>query len=270
VSNAGQAAGDHRVRYAGLFDAEVRAHNERFRAVAKVGRGDRVLDVGCGTGESSRDAARAAVAGRVVGVDLSAAALELARRLSAEQGLSNVTFLQADAQVHAFPPQHFDLCISRFGTMFFADPVAAFTNIGGALGSAARLVLLVWHNADRNEWFTAVHQAITDSAAPTLPAGGQHPFALADPAVTQRLLAASGFADVEFTEVNEPVYYGPDRATAFDFVLGLRSNADLLADLDPEPARNALERLHATIAAHETGTGVYFDAHAWIITARHP
>jgi SAM-dependent methyltransferase len=171
--------------------------------------------------------------------------------------------------VHPFPPQHFDLCISRFGAMFFADPIAAFTNIGRALRPGARLVLLVWQSSDPNHWFTAVRQAITaDPAAPTPPASGQHPFSLADPAVTETILAASGFTEVDFIDVHEPVYYGPDTATAYDFVLGLRGTADLLAELDAEPARHALERLHAAIAAHDTGTGVFFDSRAWIITAR--
>src|SRR5690242_15437898 len=139
-ANDGQGAGDHRVRMAGLFDAEVAPHNERFRAATGVRSGDRVLDVGCGTGQSTREAARAAVDGNVVGVDLSAPALELARRLTAAEGLRNVTYEQADVQAHPFPPAAFDLALSRFGVMFFADPVAAFTNIGRALRPGARLV----------------------------------------------------------------------------------------------------------------------------------
>lgn len=145
--NAKQAAGEHRIIHAALFDEEVRPYNERFRAAARVRPGDRVLDIGCGTGQSTREAARAAVGGSVLGVDLSAQAVELARRLSEQEGLRNVTFRQADAQVHRFPPRHFDLCISRFGTMFFADPVAAFANTGTALRPGGRLVILVWQAA---------------------------------------------------------------------------------------------------------------------------
>ncbi len=142
--------------------------------------------------------------------------LERARQLSDDQGLTNVTFVQADAQVHRFPPTRFDLCISRFGTMFFADPVAAFTNIGRALRPAARLVLLVWQERGRNEWATAIRQTLTgSSAAPR----GPDPFSLADPTVTEGILAAAGFAEVSFTDVHEPVYYGPDSAAAFDAVL---------------------------------------------------
>src|SRR3954454_24291743 len=94
------------------YDAELRLHNEHFRAAARVGSRDRVLDIGCGTGQSTREAARAAVDGSAVGVDLSARMLERARQLTDEHGLPNITYQQADAQVHPFPATHFDLCIS--------------------------------------------------------------------------------------------------------------------------------------------------------------
>jgi SAM-dependent methyltransferase len=247
------------------YDAELRLYNEHFRAAARVGSRDRVLDIGCGTGQSTREAARAAVAGSAVGVDVSAPMLERARQLSDDEGLTNVTFQQANAQVHRFPPTHFDLCISRFGTMFFADPVAALTNIGHALRPAARLVLLVWQERDRNEWATVIRQSITAASAPP---GGPNPFSLADPTVTEGILAAAGFGEVGFTDVHEPVYYGPDSATAHDAVLRLLKFNDLLADLDAAAAEQARTRLRTTLDGHETDGGVYFDSRAWIVTAR--
>jgi ubiquinone/menaquinone biosynthesis C-methylase UbiE len=105
-----------------FYDAELRRHNEVFRAAVKAGTRDRVLDIGCGSGQSSRDAARFAVEGSVLGVDVSAEMLEFARRRSADEGLRNVAFERGNAQLLAFPPAGFDLCISRFGVMFFADP----------------------------------------------------------------------------------------------------------------------------------------------------
>jgi SAM-dependent methyltransferase len=247
------------------YDAELRLHNELFRVAASVGSSDRVLDIGCGTGQSTREAARAAVAGSAVGVDVSAPMLERARQLSDDEGLANITFQHADAQVHRFPPTRFDLCISRFGTMFFADPVAAFTNIGSALRPAARLVLLVWQERDRNEWATAIRETLTGAAATP---SGPNAFSLADPTVTEDILAAAGFAEVSFTDVHEPVYYGPDSATALDAVLRLLKYGDLLADLDAAAAEQARTRLRATLDAHHTDGGVYFDSRAWIVTAR--
>jgi SAM-dependent methyltransferase len=274
-ANAEQAAqwdgpaGEHRIRHAGVFDAEAGLLNQRFRAAAGVGPGDRVLDIGCGTGQSTRDAARAAVAGSALGVDLSERMLEHARRLSAADGLRNVTFLQADAQVHRFAAEDFDLCVSRFGAMFFADPAAAFANIGRALRPGARLVLSAWQDRDRNEWSYAIRESLTAGMAVPVPAlAGPHPFTLADPAATRAILASAGFTDISFADVREPVYYGPDSAVAYDVVLGLRSTRDLLASLDAAAAGHPLRRLRATLTAHDTGNGVFFGARSWIITAR--
>ncbi|TNC28672.1 class I SAM-dependent methyltransferase [Amycolatopsis alkalitolerans] len=249
----------------GLFDydAEVAPHNRRFREVAAVGAQDRVLDVGCGTGQSTREAARAAAAGSVLGVDLSAPALEQARRLTEDEGLGNVAYLRADAAAHEFAQAHFDLCLSRFGTMFFPDPVAAFTNLAHALRPAARLVLLVWQDRERNEWATAVDEAITRTPPPPRP--GEDPFALADPATTERILTTAGFTDVAFTDVHEPVYYGPDAAVAYDMVLSLRRPQQLLAHADA--GDEARRRLRALLGARERGEGVYFDSRAWLVTA---
>jgi SAM-dependent methyltransferase len=272
-ANAGEAAvwdgpaGDHRVKFADMIEAQVRRPNERFLSVAAVGARDRVLDIGCGTGQSTRDAARAAVDGSVVAVDLSEAMLALARRLSDEQGLRNVTFLRADAQTHEFPAASFDLCVSRFGSMFFDDPVAAFTNIGRALRPGARLVLLVWQDRDHNEWSTAIRAAL-GGPVPAPPLTGPNPFSLADPVVAEGILAAAGFVDFATVDVREPVFYGRNSEIAYDFALGFPSTRDLLTGLDAPTTASALERLRATLAAHDTGDGVSFDSRAWVITAR--
>ena len=251
-----------------FYDAELRLHNEHLRAAANVQPHDRVLDIGCGTGQTTREAARAAVDGTALGVDLSAPMLERARRLGDDAGLRNLTYVQADAQTHPFPPAHFDVCISRFGTMFFTDPVAAFANIGRALRPGARLVQLVWQDHDRNEWATAIRDALAGgTAAPAPTTNHPGPFSLADPAFTAGILAAAGFAEVDFDDVHEPVFYGPDTATAYDAVLRLQHAKDLVADLDPTMTGHALERLRATVAAHNTGSGVFFGARAWLVVA---
>jgi ubiquinone/menaquinone biosynthesis C-methylase UbiE len=120
------------------YDAELRLYNEVLRRACGVRRHDHVLDVGCGTGQTTREAARMATAGGALGADLSARMIDRARESAQTEGLRNVTFERADAQVHRFPPKHFDLTISRFGTMLFDDPVAAFANISRAWIVTAR------------------------------------------------------------------------------------------------------------------------------------
>jgi SAM-dependent methyltransferase len=253
-----------------FYDAELQWYNPHFRAATAVRPADHVLDVGCGTGQTTREAARAAFNGSAVGVDISAAMLERGRRLSDAEGTRNVTYEVGDAQTHPFPASRFDLCISRFGTMFFTDAVAAFANIGRALRPDARLVLLVWQHPERNEWFTATRRALADSGTSTPSGRDLEPFSLADPSDTQRILTAAGLDEIDFTDIHEPVYYGPDAATAYENVLRLRHAHDLLDRLDGTAAESARHRLHATLDAHDSGSGVLFDSRAWIITARHP
>ncbi|GAA4223621.1 hypothetical protein GCM10022254_01140 [Actinomadura meridiana] len=109
------------------YDAELQGHNEMLRRAADVQPHDHVLDIGCGAGQTTRQAGQAAHAGSALGLDVSAPAIERARELTRTDGPRNVTFERADAQTYSFPPECFDLAISRFGTMFFADPAAAFT-----------------------------------------------------------------------------------------------------------------------------------------------
>jgi ubiquinone/menaquinone biosynthesis C-methylase UbiE len=125
------------------YDAELRLHTEVLRQACGVRPRDHVLDIGCGTGQTTREAARVAQDGSALGVDISASAIERARDLARAEGVHNIAFERGDAQVHRFPPERFDLAVSRFGTMFFDDPVAAFTNIGRALRPAGRLVMMV-------------------------------------------------------------------------------------------------------------------------------
>ncbi len=135
-----------------FYDTELRAHHQHLRAAYGISAGDRVLDIGCGTGLTTREAARAATPGRVVGVDVSERMLARAGEVTAAERLDNVRYQLGDAQVHRFDPGGFDVAISRFGTMFFSDPAVAFANIAAALRPQARLVLLVWQRREVNPW----------------------------------------------------------------------------------------------------------------------
>jgi ubiquinone/menaquinone biosynthesis C-methylase UbiE len=143
-----------------FYDAELRAHHVHLRAAYGISPGDEVLDIGCGTGLTTREAARAAAPGCVVGVDVSERMLERARQLTAAGRLDNVRYEPGDAEVHRFDSAGFDAAISRFGTMFFSHAAAAFANIAAALRPGARLVLLVWQQRQQNEWARAIDAAL--------------------------------------------------------------------------------------------------------------
>lgn len=249
------------------YDAELRHYNVRLRAAAEAEDADRVLDIGCGAGQTTRDAARSATAGSALGVDLSRSMIDRARRLGEEDGVRNVHFEVADAQTHPFAPAAFTVGLSRFGTMFFHDPVTAFTNIARALRPGARLVQLVWQAHDHQEWTTAIRQALTGHL--TAPAGPGHAaFSLADPTLAAGVLTDAGFAAVEITDVREPVYYGPDATSARDALFQLGMVQDSIADMDDAATARALDRLIDMLVTHDTGEGVWFDSGAWLITAR--
>lgn len=249
-----------------FYDVELRRHNERFRAATGIRPADRVLDIGCGAGQTTRDAARAAISGSVLGVDVSEQLLERARQRTTAEGLHNVTYELGDMQVYRFGQRQFDVIISRFGTMFFDDPVAAFANIARAAPPAARLVMLVWQSHDRNEWATAIGAALNPGQTISAPTQA-NPFSLAETALVESVLGAAGFDKVGFADVLEPVFYGRNVDLACDVVRSMAMTRDLLAGLDAAAAEAALARLRALLLEHETADGVVFDSRAWIVTA---
>jgi SAM-dependent methyltransferase len=254
------------------FDETMSRHHGALMEAAAIAPGERVLDVGCGTGLTSRDAARAAgPSGEVLAVDLSGPMLARAREFAGEEGLGNVRFEQADAQVHAFDPASFDLVMSRFGVMFFADPAAAFANIASAVRPGGRLAMLVWQAVEANEWVVALRDALAvGRQLPVPPPGAPGPFAFGDPDFARGVLTGAGFTDVAFTASERPWRIGSDADDAYQFVAGLLIVQMLLGDLDDSSRRQALDNLRATMAAHETADGVTFGSAAWVMTARRP
>jgi SAM-dependent methyltransferase len=254
-----------------VFDHSLHHYRQAFLDAADVRPGDHVLDVGCGNGETTRDAAALAPHGRALGVDLSTRMLDQARRRAAEAGLTNADFLQADAQVHPFAPASFDLAISRTGTMFFGDAVAAFANIRRALRPGGRLALLVWQGIDRNEWIRELRTSLAAGRdLPDPPPGAPGPFCFADPAHGRSVLTAAGWDDVVFTGVEEPMWFGPSAEDAFGFLSRQGPARFLLRDLDPESRERALASLRASADAHVADEGVVYPSAVWIVTARRP
>lgn len=248
------------------FDEAVASYHRPFLDAAGIAAAERVLDIGCGTGQTTRDAARLASSGRALGVDLSAQMITLARQIAEAEGVANVQFEQADAQVYPFEAAAFDVAISRTGAMFFGDPLAAFRNIAQALCPGGRLTLLAWQALPRNEWIWELTTALAAGRElPAPPPEAPGPFSLADPARVRGTLTAAGFVEIQLQNLSAPMYFGPNAEDAYSFVLGLMSW--MLEGLDEAGHGRALGALRATLAAHDTGHGVAYDSAAWIITA---
>jgi SAM-dependent methyltransferase len=255
--------------HADHFERALDRYDQPFFAAAAIGAADRVLDVGCGTGKTTRDAARAATTGSVLGVDLSSAMVAVARQRAVDEGIHNVRFEQVDAQIHRFESEAFDVAIGRTSVTFFGDRVAGLANIGRALRPGGRLVLLTWQPFPHQEWireFSTAFAAGRDLPAPPPEAPG--PFTLADPDVIFSVLDAAGYIDVTLDDRREPMWFGADADDAYQLVVGLLGW--MLDGLDDDGRAAAQDALRATIAAHATPDGVVYDSAAWIIRASRP
>jgi SAM-dependent methyltransferase len=241
-------------------------------AAARLGPGEAVLDVGCGCGATTLAAARAVGrAGAAHGVDLSEPMLGVARRRAAASGPANVTFAQADAQAQGFPAR-FDAAISRFGTMFFADQVAALANVRRGLWPGGRLCLATWRGLDANEWLTVPAGALRGHA--DLPdvdaeaeAGGPGMFGQSDPERVTATLLAAGYENPRLDPVELVLTFGanPDEAAEYLTGSGLARVAFAAVSEDRRPA--ALAALRAALAEHAEAGGVRLGAAIWIVTA---
>lgn len=256
---------DHQSRYDALNDPT----NAPLLAAARIRETDGVLDIGCGNGHLTRLAAR--TADRAVGVDLSEPMLERARASAAAEHLANVTHIRADAQVYPFEPAAFDVALSRFGIMFFADPVAAFANIGRALRPGGRLAFVCPQSIDRMDQsviFAAVaeHVTLPDFSEKT----ETGPAAFADPGRTTHVLGEAGYDTITIDPLEVPQGWGTDATDATAFLFGWGPMRHWLRDAAPEDVDRA--RLAATDAfrAYETEDGVRLTARHWLVTAIWP
>jgi SAM-dependent methyltransferase len=257
--------GDFWADNADLFDAGVARYLQPFLDAAAIEPSMHVLDVGCGNGLTTREAARRAAG--ATGVDLSARMLDTARRRAAAEGIANVSFVQADVQVADLGEARYDRVISRNGVMFFGDPVAAFANLARALKPDGRMVLLVWQDMGANPWLTAFREAVAVGRdLPMPPPDGPGPFALGDPTRVRTLLTAAGFAEPQLQDVREPMYYGPDVPAAQRYVAAMLGG--LLTELDDAGRAEGEAALRRTLEEHVGPDGVTYPSAMWIITAR--
>ena len=263
-------AGPQWVAQVARMDALIEPLGSAAQERAKVAKGERVLDVGCGTGQTTLQLAqRVGPSGSVLGVDISTPMLELARERVKKAGLTNVRFENADAQTHSLPAGAFDLCFSRFGVMFFLDPVAAFANLARALRPGGRLAFVCWQPALQNPWVREPMLAVAKSMTlpPPPPPDAPGPFAFGDAARTRGILERAGFSDVALEGMTAELSLGANAEDATRFVIEIGPVSRALREAPEEARKSASRAIAELIASRVTPKGVSLGCAVWIATA---
>jgi SAM-dependent methyltransferase len=244
---------------------------ELFRA-AKLQPGEKVLDVGCGCGDTTLAAAAlVGDAGQTLGIDISEMMLAKARERSAALG-GKTQFRIADASTEDFSRQGADILMSRFGVMFFADPTATFANLRCALKPGGRLAFVCWQEPKRNPWLVMPFQAMKHRVPPQPERKPEEPgpFAFADEARLRGILELAGFTDVSI----EPRSMQLDTAVGRGLEIAIRTALEIgpvsrALDGQPDDVRALAEAdVRAALTRHLQGDSVMLGASVWVVTAR--
>ncbi|CAM5404921.1 Class I SAM-dependent methyltransferase OS=Streptomyces tendae OX=1932 GN=GUR47_00965 PE=4 SV=1 [Streptomyces tendae] len=258
--------GTHWAVHQARYDAMLAGVNDALFGAAAVAPGDRVLDVGCGAGATTRIAARLASPGHAVGVDISAPLLERARASTAAEGVANAAYECADAQVHRFPAEGYDVVVSRGGVMFFEDHVAAFRNLARALRPGGRLAFVCpqppGQHSQEARTLGLFARLVDEDAGPGEVAAQGAMASLSDPERVREVLSGAGYREVSVTPVAVEAVWGRDVRDAVDFLLSRYPGR-------PLPA-GRLAELEAVLLPHATDTGVRMRAGVWLVAAVRP
>jgi SAM-dependent methyltransferase len=254
-----------------LLDHQIEPIGRRALDALAPRSGERLLDVGCGCGQTTLALAeRVGPAGQVTGLDISAPMLDLARRRAADEGVGNVGFIAADAQTHAFQSQTFDALFSRFGVMFFDDPAAAFHNLRDALAPGGRLAFVCWRALAENAWMSIPLKAASHRLQPPPPLdpGAPGPFAFADRDRVLAILRSAGFADIGLEPVNMPVG-GNSLEDSVRLALRVGPLGAMLRE-NPGAAPKVIDDIRAVLSSRLADGAVWMDGAVWVVTARRP
>jgi SAM-dependent methyltransferase len=235
---------------------------------AQLSPGERILDIGCGCGATTLTAARAVGPdGSVLGFDLSEPMLDVARRRADDAGGRNIVFVAGDAQTDELPGDH-DVAISRFGTMFFDDPAAAFANIGRCLRPGGRLCIATWQPLADNDWLVVPGAALLRfGSLPTAEPGAPGMFAQSSPDTIATILERAGFGWIDVEAVHVELHLGRDAAEATDYLATLGLARAILEPLGPAEGAAALAAVTSTLAERADAGGVTLAAGILVTTA---
>jgi ubiquinone/menaquinone biosynthesis C-methylase UbiE len=266
------------VRFRETITSGLGAHGEEAMRLYPPEPGERVLDIGCGFGDATQRLAElVGPEGEAVGVDAAANFIEDAVRESREAGVENARFFVADVQDGVAGEEGFDLAFSRFGTMFFANPVAAMRAVRGALVPGGRLLMVVWRRRVDNDWLYRA-QTIVEAIVPRPeeydePTCGPGPFSMADADTTSEILLRAGFEDVSLRRCDVPISIGRDLDEALQLAMALGPGGEILRLAGDRAAHLHGEveaALREGLAEYESGGQLRAPASTWIVTARVP
>jgi len=240
---------------------------------ATIAPGQRIVDIGCGCGTTTLDLARrVGPSGHVVGVDISAPMLERARQRAEAEAAASVALLNQDAATYRFDAQSFDRVFSRFGVMFFADPLAAFTNIRAALKPGGRMAFVCWRPLDLNPWMgitiSVASQYLERPEPPGPDAPG--PFAFRDPERVTQILSGAGFTNIDITPLDRALQFEPDIDGTVTKLLQQGPMAQAIADASEDIRERIRADVTAAIEDYPADGGVRIDGAAWIVSADNP
>ena len=251
-------------------------HSAKIFPSLEVGKGDRVVDVGCGFGDTViQFAQRVGPFGSVLGIDCCDGFLEFGREDAKAAGVGNVTFVEGDVQTYPFEPVH-DFCFSRFGTQFFGNPVAGLRNMRTSLKPGGVMTMIVWRTIDDNPWLGLPKEIVRRYLPPPgedAKTCGPGPFSMADRDMVTKQLEVSGYTDIEFERVDAPLLVGrtPEDAVGFQIALGPAGEVYREAGDEAERRHDEIDAaLKAELSKYETPEGIVMDSSSWKISARNP
>lgn len=264
------------IKYKHVLVGGLTKHSDAIFPKLDVNDGERVIDAGAGFGDTAiMLAKRVGPKGRVIAIDCCDAFLDYGRRDAAAEGIANIDFVEADIQTHPFEP-NYDLVFSRFGTMFFENPVAAMRNMRRALRPGGRFTMIVWRRIEDNPWLGAA-KAIALEHLPQPGADartcGPGPFSMADEDVVSAQMTAAGFSDIAFERVDAPVRMGDSIEDAIGFQLALGPAGEVYREAGDEAAARhdaLVADLTKLLEPHVTDDGVYMASSSWVVSARNP
>jgi ubiquinone/menaquinone biosynthesis C-methylase UbiE len=265
------------IKYKHVLVGGLTHHSEAIFPTLQVKEGDSVLDVGCGFGDTAIKLARVVgPTGRVVGLDCCDAFMDYGRKEGAAEGLENLTFINGDALIAPFEPEY-DFVFSRFGTMFFSNPVAALRNMRTALKPGGILTHIVWRTPNDNPWLSMAKGVVLQFLPPPgeeAQTCGPGPFSMQSQEMVTGMMKSAGYENIVFQRVEAPVLVGKTVRDAIDFQLAIGPAGEVFREAggEAEEKREPIEAALATaIEAQKTDAdGIVMDSSSWVISARNP